>query len=195
MSMASRISRSQASGRPQDSGRSQSPGRHGDPPRPALAGIAGQWDAAGLRAHIARTQRPTLQSAESILTHPRSLARPVPDWRPPTLRLPAVGEFPSLNLALTRYRVGPRVKARLRGYGEPRVPAFLVVARLSDPQGRTTDGRLTHAWVSCLVQPESSHVVHEITSSSSATFVWLVDRDYTPVASPLSLFEDFSAAA
>ena len=134
-----------------------------------------------LTADILYHHHETLRSIESIIRHPRSLARPTPQWRPPSKVLPPIeiysGEAPPLTLTISRHRVGERAKARVLGYGEKRVPS------------------LAEAWVRALVPEELVSAVHEISSSSAATFVWLVDSAYTPVHSPLSLFEGFSQAA
>lgn len=91
--------------------------------------------------------------------------------------------------------MGERAKARVLGYGEKRVPSYLVTVRITDPTGRPVAPSLAEAWVRALVPEELVSAVHEISSSSAATFVWLVDSTYTPVHSPLSLFEGFSQAA
>lgn len=163
----------------------------------------------------------TVSKLRTVLRHPRSLARPVASWRPPTLALPAVGAAPPLTIALTRYRVGPVAKARVRGYGATREPAYLISARITDTTGPLrSDAALVaaEAWVRAAVSPapisadedtsrpplaavDTPHdgygadAVHEITTSSAATFVWLVDRDFRPVPSPLSMFESFASAA
>lgn len=141
----------------------------------------------------------TLRSMESIIRHPRSLARPTPQWRPPSKVLPPVaiegGESLPLTFTVSRHRVGERAKARVLGYGEKRVPSYLITVRITDPTGRPVTPSLAEAWVRALVPEELVSAVHEISSSSAATFVWLVDSTYTPVHSPLSLFEGFSQAA
>lgn len=141
----------------------------------------------------------TLRSIESVIRHPRSLARPTPQWRPPSKMLPPVdiqgGESLPLTFTVSRHRVGERAKARVLGYGEKRVPSYLITVRITDPTGRPVSPSLAEAWVRALVPEELVSAVHEISSSSAATFVWLVDSTYTPVHSPLSLFEGFSQAA
>lgn len=152
-----------------------------------------------LTADILYHHHETLRSIESIIRHPRSLARPTPQWRPPSKVLPPVeiygGEALPLTLTITRHRVGERAKARVLGYGEKRVPSYLVTVRITDPTGHPVAPSLAEAWVRALVPEELVSAVHEISSSSAATFVWLVDSTYTPVHSPLSLFEGFSQAA
>lgn len=152
-----------------------------------------------LTADILYHHHETLRSIESIIRHPRSLARPTPQWRPPSKVLPPVeiygGEALPLTLTISRHRVGERAKARVLGYGEKRVPSYLVTVRITDPTGRPVAPSLAEAWVRALVPEELVSAVHEISSSSAATFVWLVDSTYTPVHSPLSLFEGLSQAA
>ncbi|WP_239121793.1 hypothetical protein [Corynebacterium minutissimum] len=155
-----------------------------------------------LTADILFHHADTLNSVESIIRHPRSLARPTPQWRPPSKSLPSVplrdeeGEAtPPLTLTVSRHRVGERVKARVLGFGEKRVPSYLITVRITSPTGQLVSPAIAEAWVRALVPANLVTAVHEISSSSAATFVWLVDSSYTPVRSPLSLFEDFSQAA
>lgn len=155
-----------------------------------------------LTADILFHHSDTLNSVESIIRHPRSLARPTPQWRPPSKSLPSVplrgeeGEStPPLTLTVSRHRVGERAKARVLGFGEKRVPTYLITVRITSPTGRPVSPAVAEAWVRALVPANLVSAVHEISSSSAATFVWLVDSTYTPVRSPLSLFEGFSQAA
>lgn len=137
----------------------------------------------------------TLQALNSILRHPRSLARPVPTWRPPSKHLPASHGGEALTATLTRHRVGPRARARVRGFGELREPAYLVAVRLTHPCGRRIDPRLAEAWIRALVPAELINTVHELTGTQPPTFCWLVDGHYHPVMSPASLFYGYSQAA
>jgi len=155
-----------------------------------------------LTADILFHHADALNSVESIIRHPRSLARPTPQWRPPSKSLPSVplrdeeGEAtPPLTLTVSRHRVGERVKARVLGFGEKRVPSYLITVRITSPTGQLVSPAIAEAWVRALVPANLVTAVHEISSSSAATFVWLVDSSYTPVRSPLSLFEGFSQAA
>ena len=149
-----------------------------------------------LVAEIFFAHTETVDKVASILRHPRSLARPVADWRPPSITLPSVGQFPELMCAVSRRRVGPRAKARIQGFGEDRTPAYLITSRLTDPQGFDISRACAEAWVRCLVPQQLADAVHEIPgTAASTTFVWLVDRDYLPVHSPISMFEGLNAAA
>lgn len=159
-------------------------------------------DTGELTADILFHHPEILESIESIIHHPRSLARPTPQWRPPSQSLPPVllrtreGEStPPLTLTVSRHRVGERAQARVLGFGEKRVPAYLITVRITSPSGQPVSPALAEAWVRTLVPEDLVSAVHEISSSSAATFVWLVDSSYTPVRSPLSLFEGFSQAA
>lgn len=143
-----------------------------------------------------RSREPdTLHALTSILHHPRSLARPLPTWRPPSKQLPAVLGGRELNATLTRHRVGPKVKARVRGFGETREPAYVISVRLTDPQGRTPTPGLAEAWIRALVPAELIDAVHEIGSGRAPTYCWLVDGHHLPVRSPSSLFSGMENAA
>ncbi|WIM69458.1 hypothetical protein [Corynebacterium suedekumii] len=145
--------------------------------------------------HLRTTQARTLADVASIMHHPRSLARPMPNWRPPSKRLPGVLGAGPLTAAVTRHRVGEQVKARIRGYGEDRQPAYLVTVRVTDPAGGPVDPDLAEGWVRALVDDAVVDAVHEVTVGHAPTFVWLVDSHYQPVHSPASLFTGFAQAA
>lgn len=147
-----------------------------------------------IAAEIADLYPETVDRLDSVIHHPRSLARPTAAWRPPSKALPRIGSGPQLSAAITRRRVGPKAQARIRGYGEEQVPAYVIEMRIADTSGIPADRRYTEAWVRALVPEESIHAVHEIGSGRAATYVWLVDGTYTPVPSPSSLFEGMVAA-
>lgn len=136
-----------------------------------------------------------LSRLATTLRHPRSLARPVASWRPVTLPLPSIAGLPALSATVTRHRVGPRAKARVRGYDGEREPAYVVSLRLTDPTGSSVDPALGEAWVRALVGEDHVESVHEIDSSEHATYVWLVDGRFVPVTSPATLFTGFTNAA
>ncbi|MDO5032006.1 hypothetical protein [Corynebacterium sp.] len=140
-----------------------------------------------------------IEAIQGIIRHPRSLARPTSTWRPPLKKLPAVDidglEPVGLNLTVARHRVGARAQARVLGFGEHRVPSYLITVRITDPAGQPVPPELAEGWVRALVPEHLVSAVHEITSSSASTFVWLVDSSYVPVHSPVSLFADYSQAA
>lgn len=143
-----------------------------------------------IATRLRHSEARTLRELGSVLRHPRSLARPGADWRPPSRPLPGG----RLTLALTRHRVGERVRARVRGFGENRVPPYLVTARITDSRG-DVDPVLAEAWIRAFVEESLIDAVHEVPSGRAATFVWLVDARFLPVHSPASLFAGFTAAA
>ncbi|MGP6173516.1 hypothetical protein [Corynebacterium sp. A21] len=150
---------------------------------------------ADLAQQIRQDEAPTLQALHSILHHPRSLARPLPTWRPPSKHLPAVHGGDDLTATLTRHRVGPRAKARVRSFGETREPAYVISARLTDPKGGAPERRIAEAWIRALVSEELIDAVHEIEGGPAPTYCWLVDSHYQPVNSPSSLFAGMADAA
>lgn len=135
-----------------------------------------------------------LEALGSILRHPRSLARPLSSWRPPTKTLPPTPGGPELTVALSRHRVGPRVKARIRGWGEKRTPAYLVSARITEPTGAAPSQQVAEAWIRALVGDGVDEAVHEIASRTAITYVWVTDAAYRPISSPASLFAGLFAA-
>ncbi len=159
---------------------------------PGTAAIAGATEIAD---HIRWHEAETVDAMASLIHHPRSLARPVPDWRPPSKQTPALFGSHPLMLTITRHRVGPRARARVRGFGETRDPAYLVSVRVTDPRGRRVDPVIAEGWVRALVDEEIVDAVHEVTDGRTPTFVWLVDGRYQPVHSPASLFTGFAQAA
>lgn len=155
------------------------------------------YSATDIATEILVTEPEVVKGLRSIIRHPRSLARPMPQWRPPSTRLPALPATGAreLTMAITRHRVGPRAQARVRGFGEQREPAYMVSVRLSDPSGMPLTPRVAEGWVRSLIDFSRADAIHEISSGTAATFVWLVDRDFEPIHSPTSLFEGHSAAA
>lgn len=141
------------------------------------------------------THQGAVDAINSIIRHPRSLARPTGQWRPPKKDLPGVIDWGPLQIALTRHRVGPRAKARVRGYGELREPVYLISARITDPTGVDVPRAIAEGWIRALVDNHLVGAIHEISTGSAPTFVWMVDREYRPVHSPVSLFAGFSEAA
>ncbi|WIM68584.1 hypothetical protein QP027_04110 [Corynebacterium breve] len=143
---------------------------------------------------IARKHAEVLSNLHGIIHHPRSLARPTPSWRPPTKDLPATRSGPKLTVAITRHRVGPLAQARIRGYGETRIPAYLVSIRVTDKSGLPVDPQVSEAWIRALLYREHDGNIHEISTHSSMTYVWIVDGKFNPLQSPGSLFEGLAAA-
>ena len=168
--------------------------------RDSQLGAGHVGDTAGPRAtdvaeEILFTHRGVVDALNSIIRHPRSLARPTAHWRPPIKELPGIMGAGHLQMALTRHRVGPLAKARVRGYGELREPVYLISARVTDPRGERVPGPVAEGWIRSLVDNHLVGAIHEILTGSAATFVWMVDREFRPVHSPVSLFTGFSEAA
>lgn len=137
----------------------------------------------------------TVGMMSTMIRHPRSLARPVASWRPPSIDLPGVSGQPPLTATVTRHRVGPRARARVLGYGEDREPAYVLSIRLTDPQGGEVPPPGAESWIRAVVGNASADSVHEIPSDISPTFIWLVDASFQPLRSPASLFLGFQNAA
>lgn len=155
--------------------------------RVSLAGTA-------IASRITHRHGKVLAKMHTMIRHPRSLARPVAKWRPLAIPLPPVAGLPALTATITRHRVGPRAKARIRGYDGEREPAYVVSLRITDPTGRDVDPVLSEGWVEALVTETHLECVHEV-GGDQPTYVWLVDGHFSPVASPASLFAGFSNAA
>lgn len=147
-----------------------------------------------LSADIQRRFPAAVDALQAIAHHPRSLSRPTAAWRPPTKTLPRLGSGPQLAAAITRRRVGPRARARIRGYGQTQVPAYLIEVRVSDTAGVAVDPRIAEAWIRTMVPPESAGAIHELSGGRSLSYVWLVDGQFNPIDSPSSMFEGLTAA-
>ena len=98
-------------------------------------------------------------------------------------------------MSITRHRVGSRVKARVRGFGQDRIPAYLITIRITENFGQTVEPAVAEGWVRTLVPAEMVDAVHEVSRGPNATYVWLVDSSYQPVRSPESLFVGLTQAA
>lgn len=151
--------------------------------------------AAEVAAYIRDHEAETLGAVDSVLHHPRSLARPLADWRPPSKQTPALFGGAPLLLTVTRHRVGPRARARVRGFGETRDPAYLINVRVTDPRGRRVDPIVAEGWIRALVDEDMVDAIHEVNDGRTPTYLWLVDGHYHPVHSPASLFSGFAQAA
>lgn len=157
--------------------------------KPAATVPASPADLAPLLAEI---HPRTLGMLTTMIRHPRSLARQMASWRPPSIDLPRTSGLPALTATLTRHRVGPRARARVLGYGEDHEPAYVVSVRITDPSGAEVSPAAAETWVRAAVGNDHADSVHEI---AGTTFVWLVDGSYQPVRSPASLFQGFQNAA
>lgn len=147
-----------------------------------------------LSADIQNRFPAAVEALQAIVHHPRSLSRPTAAWRPPVKTLPRFAGGPQLTAAITRRRVGPRARARIRGYGQTQVPAYLIEVRVSDTAGVPVDSRLAEAWVRTMVAPANAGAIHELTCGRSISYVWLVDGQFNPIESPSSMFEGLTAA-
>ncbi|WP_245616247.1 hypothetical protein [Corynebacterium doosanense] len=150
---------------------------------------------AELAERLVRLHPRTLGMLSTVIRHPRSLARPMASWRPPSVDLPRVDGHFQLTATLTRHRVGPRARARVLGYGEDREPAYVISVRITDPGGADVSPSHAESWIRALIGNDSIDAVHEISHEVSPTFVWLVDGSFQPLRSPASLFAGFRDAA
>lgn len=148
------------------------------------AGCASVWD---------HTQRTALERIRGMLIHPRSLARQTPSWRPPAALLGG-GAHHRVRVEVIRHRVGPLARARLRGYGEKRTPAFLITLRFTEESGAAVPAAVAEPWVAKVLEEYSGFAVHELLGEPTATFCWLADANLTPLYSPASMFGNTRAA-
>lgn len=152
---------------------------------------------------IRRSHPETLAAIHGAIRHPRSLARSLPSWRPPSIKVTSTGvmkvvrslEEKELNIAVTRHRVGPRARNLLQNYGTPRSPAYLVQVRITNPQGFLVPPEVAEGWIRAIVPPEWIACVHELTEKTAPTFLWIVDGDFQPMLSPAAIFQGESKAA
>lgn len=152
-------------------------------------------NAAAIAQSIAASHGGSLDAIRSIIAHPRSLARPQPHWRPPSHSLPAVLGHDAITATITRHRIGPRVQARLQGFGEHRPAAYLITARMTSPSGMDIPPQVAEGWAMAIVGKEFKECVHEFESATTPTFVWVVDGSFRPLRSPAALFSGLRAAA
>ena len=132
----------------------------------------------------------------SIIKHPRSLARPNADWRPPIKQLPSINELDSkpwskgLQVSITRHRVGPTIRHQLHVFNEAtqRQAAYVVTLKIYSPTTKGVPQYVTEGWVRALVGEKFIDCVHEFGRYSAPTYVWVVDSRFRPIHSPASLF-------
>ncbi|ANE05297.1 hypothetical protein [Corynebacterium crudilactis] len=140
-------------------------------------------------AHFTSVFPTALTDIASMMRHPRSLARSIPTWRPPSIQLPPPpGEDP-LVLTLSRHRAGPAARKIVREFGENRQPAYLITVRITNPMGYKVSNRIAEGWVRAILGSTKSSTVHQLTDEPTPTFCWLIDAHFDPVPSPSSLFE------
>lgn len=145
--------------------------------------------------YLRRAYANSLDTVAMTIKHPRSLARGTAAWRPPTIRMNAQGEISPISLTITRHRVGHLARARIRGYGETRTPAYMVMIRLTAPDGRTITSNEAQAWINALLPDSGSFSVHEVEGLGARTYCWIVDQHFTPIESPASLFQTQKSVA
>lgn len=153
------------------------------------------YDVGEIATFVARCHPEVVESLNSVIRHPRSLARPTPSWRPPSKALPALPGADGLTATVTRHRVGPRVRARMQGFGAATPPAYLISVRITSPEAHDIYPEVAEGWIRTLVSERNAHCVHVFDEDNAPTFLWMVDGDYQPMRSPASLFEKESKAA
>lgn len=136
-----------------------------------------------------------LKHIESVIHHPRSLVRPLANWRPPSVALPATGVHAPTSATIRRYRVGEHARNVVRQCGEPRAAAYLISIRFSSKHSSITLNNLSEGWIRGLLPDQKITCVHELDSESAPTFCWLVDKTFDPIQSPASLFTGHREAA
>ncbi|WP_055122905.1 hypothetical protein [Corynebacterium oculi] len=138
-----------------------------------------------------------LARLRAIMRHPRCLARRQSGqslWRPPVQRLPDPLSGGELNVALSRHRMGPRARARIRGFNPHHEAAYLLSLRFSRADGLPVHPAAAEAWVRALLPEGTITAVHEFPGESAPTYRWCVDGRFFPLDSPSSLFTEASAA-
>lgn len=146
-------------------------------------------------AHFVSVFPTTITDTHSMMRHPRSLARSIPTWRPPSIALPTLPGEDSLTLTLSRHRAGPAARNIVRDHGETREPAYLITVRISSPEGYKVSTQLAEGWIRALLNTADSSSVHQLVDEAAPTFCWLVDAHFEPVSSPTYLFEYSKSAA
>ncbi|QGU01741.1 hypothetical protein CKALI_04310 [Corynebacterium kalinowskii] len=144
---------------------------------------------------LRRVHFTSLATVGMTIKHPRSLARSTAAWRPPTIRVSAQGELSPINFTITRHRVGHLARARIRGYGETRTPAYMIMVRLTAPDGRAIEGHEARTWMRAILPDTGSFSLHGIDGLGAPTYCWVVDQHFTPIESPASLFKTEKSAA
>ncbi|WPF66985.1 MULTISPECIES: hypothetical protein [unclassified Corynebacterium] len=134
----------------------------------------------------------------AILRHPRCLARTHSGralWRPPVHRLPDPLTGGELNVALSRHRMGPRARARIRGFNPHHEAAYLISLRFSRADGQPVRPAVAEAWVRALLPEGAITAVHEFLGEATPTYRWCVDGRFLPLDTPPSLFTEASSAS
>lgn len=151
--------------------------------------------AAEVCEHIHAHEAGALADLHSMIHHPRSLERPLPGWRPPATRVPALFSRGRPVLELTRRRVDAHLHSRAAGAEGEHSPAYLLSMRMSDPRGHEVPPAIAAGWARALVDAPEPGFLHELTAEDQPAYAWLVDADFRPVRSPAELFTGSSQAA
>lgn len=150
------------------------------------------------RAAEIRLRHPDLlERARAIVRHPRSLARPIPQWRPPVIELSPVAGMPELSVAVSRYRVGNKAQARLRlAQSEPTapMPVYLLSCRFTTFAGTPLQSEDVNAWMEALLGSRDNSLAYLLNDGSALVAAWVVDKDFRAVPTPPELFQRPSAA-
>lgn len=134
----------------------------------------------------------------SVIAHPRSLARPSAQWRPPTVQFPRTSTLPAVSATISKYRTGRSVVAFMHRAGYDDIPAYLVSLRLTDPSGTPLSLADSQQWVDSIAfatfdAPPGS--VYHVVGEPTPTFCWLVNGSYAPISSPIEVFTALDKAA
>lgn len=140
-------------------------------------------------ADLRKRHRDALDTVAMTIRHPRSLARGTASWRPPTIGMAPEPGQPALNITITRHRVGATARARIRGYGETRTPAYLVTLRLTSPDVRRISHHEADTWITAILPDTGTYNVHRIDGLGAPTYCWIIDQHFQPLESPASLFQ------
>ncbi|MFV8380845.1 hypothetical protein [Corynebacterium hindlerae] len=146
-------------------------------------------------AHIRQHSQRALDTVAMTMSHPRSLARETPTWRPPTIRMNPEFGLSSINFTISRRRVGQLARARIRGYGETRTAAYLMTVRLTASDGRQLCHTEAESWIRALLPDAGQYTVHRMAGAGAPTYCWVVDQHFQPIESPASLFHPATSAA
>lgn len=149
-------------------------------------------------ADIIRAVHPaTLRSLHGLISHPRSLARPTGTWRPPRITIPCVTGYdaPHLVATVSRYRADRSTAVSVIAAGATRTPAYVVIVRISRPDGHAVARETAEAWVRALIPELSISAVHELTDESTPTYCWVIDGSYQPLPSSPRIVQPPKVAA
>lgn len=152
---------------------------------------------ATLACHLRERHGDHLAHLHAIMRHPRCLAR-TPSaralWRPPLYHLPDPLLGGELTVALSRHRLGPLARARIRGFNPHHEASYLLSLRFSRADGYPVPPTAAEAWVRALLPEGAITAVHRGPEESTPTYRWCVDGRFLALDSPPSLFGEATAA-